>query len=103
MIRAIRIMGRTKKKEPIPRNDPRHEGMVSTGENNELCKSCRYGMSISAGNHNYACGYYLKTKKRRTCPIGWCNTYEKGKSQPDKWVLDLKNDEAWSNSKTYEV
>ena len=97
MNKAILIMARVKKKRPIPR-----EGMIDT-DNNELCKSCIYGTSFSAGSHTCACFYIVRTGKNRGCPIGWCDKYEKGKPQSYEWKMDLSNDEAWSDGKTYEV
>lgn len=97
MSKAILIMARTKKKTPIPRDD-----MMSTN-NNELCKNCIYGIPFSAGNHNYACYYLVRTGKRRGCPEGWCDKYEEGKPQAYEWIIDLNNNEAWSDGKTYEV
>lgn len=47
--------------------------MIKTS--NRLCKSCKYGSYIS-GNL-YMCNYLCMTYKRRNCPKGLCNKYEK--------------------------
>lgn len=43
-----------------------------------LCKTCKY--SIWMGQE-VGCYYIVITKKRRGCPIGWCDKYSKGKTR----------------------
>lgn len=44
--------------------------------NNKVCRSCRY-VCMYDGNGQTICDYYLMTGKRRKCPVGWCNHYER--------------------------
>ena len=44
--------------------------------NGKVCKTCKYGC-IFDGNGSPICDYYLMTGKRRGCPTGWCNHYER--------------------------
>ena len=44
--------------------------------NSKVCKTCKYGC-IFDGNGQAFCDYYLMTGKRRGCPYGWCNHYER--------------------------
>lgn len=44
--------------------------------NKKICKTCKY-CCIYDGNGPSICDYYLMTGKRRKCPVGWCNHYEK--------------------------
>ena len=40
------------------------------------CLSCKY----SSTSGELTCNYYLDTKQRRGCPVGYCDKYEKGHS-----------------------
>lgn len=44
--------------------------------NSKVCKTCKYGCTFD-GNGQSFCDYYLMTGKRRGCPYGWCNHYER--------------------------
>ena len=53
----------------------------------KYCKECKYHGSIHSGY--MTCDRYLITKKRRECPIGYCDKFEKGKPERDKVKLNL--------------
>lgn len=40
----------------------------------KLCKSCRYSGKLSTTQ--ICCEYILIEKKRRGCPLGWCDKYQ---------------------------
>lgn len=44
--------------------------------NNKICRTCKYSCMYN-GVGQALCDYYLVTGKRRKCPVGWCNHYEK--------------------------
>ena len=44
--------------------------------NSKVCKSCKYSCTYD-GSGAPICDYLLMTGKRRKCPVGWCNHYER--------------------------
>ena len=58
--------------------------------NYKVCRTCRYSCTYD-GNGYPICDYYLMTGKRRKCPVGWCNHYDRltdGQRRKKKKTID---------------
>lgn len=64
----------------------------------ELCKTCRYVWKCRDGSSkDIACNYFLDTGKRRECPVGYCDKYDKI-TKSEKKSINRDRQKSWSRN-----